>query len=239
MPTDPASIFQHPDSKLHAQRKPKNTIRTPANSDSAQIQDLDAENGQEITQNGSKRAGKPVRKGGPKTKSGKEIAVRNNTRHGILSSNPVIPGVEKPREWKAHLEGVCENLEPVGHLEQQFARRVAMALWQLARLDRHVAAVTAGAIENAGREETFALPIPYGLEDIAGPGLAERRDQPDPSPQELARLRDERIIPRKSELKKIIRYEAHLHRVIDRNLRSIEALQSKRLGVKVYLHRQL
>ncbi len=231
-----------PSEDLHTQKGLRITKPTSSLSDATQIQDHDAENDERGAQNDAERAKRQGQGGGPRTKKGKEAAARRSTKHGILSSNPVIPGVEDPRDWQAHLEGVCEDLEPVGHLEQQFARRVAMALWQLARLDRHVAAVTAGAIENAGRDETVALPVPYGLEDLVDLGQTGRTggsSKPVEDGPSSARIRDERIIPRKGELKKIIRYEAHLHRVIDRNLRALEALQSKRLGVKVYLHRQL
>ena len=55
----------------------------------------------------------------------------------------------------------------------------------------------------------------------------------------FAQQREQRIIPQTSELKKIIRYEAHLHRLIDKTLRIIEALQAKRLGHKVYHVRHL
>jgi hypothetical protein len=41
----------------------------------------------------------------------------NATRHGIRSPAPVVPGVEKKEDWETHLEGIMENLSPVGHLE--------------------------------------------------------------------------------------------------------------------------
>ncbi len=163
---------------------------------------------------------------------------RENTRavtHGITSVSPVIPGVEDPRDWEAHLEGILESLLPEGRLEHVLARRVALSLWQLNRVDRHLVAVTAGFIESAGHGPMSLMPIPHGLEDL----VAKHVDQPDPNPEQLARTRDERLIPQKSDLKKIIRYEAHLHRLVDRNLRCLEAMQSQRLGRLVYLHRHL
>ncbi len=163
---------------------------------------------------------------------------RQNTRavtHGITSVSPVIPGVEQPRDWEAHLEGILESLQPEGRLEGEFARRIALSLWQLNRVDRHITAVTVGFIENAGHGPISVLPIPNGLESL----IAEHIDQPEPGPEHLARMREERLIPPKSELKKIIRYESHLHRLVDRNLRGLEAMQSQRLGRPVYLHRHL
>jgi hypothetical protein len=55
--------------------------------------------------------------GGPKTAQGKAVVRWNATRHGISSPKPVVPGLEKQEEWESHLEGIMENLSPVGHLE--------------------------------------------------------------------------------------------------------------------------
>jgi hypothetical protein len=56
-------------------------------------------------------------KGGPVTQEGKEVVRWNVTRHGISSPKPVVPGLEKQEDWEIHLEGIMENLSPVGHLE--------------------------------------------------------------------------------------------------------------------------
>ena len=55
--------------------------------------------------------------GGPSTQEGKEVVRWNATRHGISSPQPVVPGLEKQEDWETHLEGIMENLSPVGHLE--------------------------------------------------------------------------------------------------------------------------
>jgi hypothetical protein len=54
--------------------------------------------------------------GGPKTAQGKAVVRWNATRHGISSPKPVVPGLEKLEDWETHLEGIMENLSPVGHL---------------------------------------------------------------------------------------------------------------------------
>ncbi len=171
---------------------------------------------------------------------------RENTRavtHGITSVSPVIPGVEEPRDWEAHLEGILESLKPEGRLEAEFARRIALSLWQLNRVDRHLTAVTVGHIESAGQGPLDLLPIPAGLEDLVAshldqPGAGGQAGRSEASSSDRHAVA-ERLIPQKSDLKKIIRYEAHLHRLVDRNLRSLEAMQSQRLGRPVYLHRHL
>jgi hypothetical protein len=75
--------------------------------------------------------------GGPATQNGKEIVRWNATRHGISSPKPVIPGLEKQEDWESHLEGIMENLSPVGHLEVTLTERVALLSWRLHRVTRY------------------------------------------------------------------------------------------------------
>jgi hypothetical protein len=72
--------------------------------------------------------------GGPKTAEGKAVVRWNATRHGISSPKPVVPGLENTEDWKSHLEGIMENLSPVGHLEVTLAERVALLSWRLHRV---------------------------------------------------------------------------------------------------------
>jgi hypothetical protein len=74
--------------------------------------------------------------GGPKTAEGKAVVRWNATRHGITSPKPVVPGLEKPEDWESHLEGIMENLSPVGHLEVTLAERIALLCWRLHRVTR-------------------------------------------------------------------------------------------------------
>jgi hypothetical protein len=61
--------------------------------------------------------GQTCPRGIPATQEGKEVVRWNATRHGISSPKPVVPGSEKQEDWETHLEGIMENLSPVGHLE--------------------------------------------------------------------------------------------------------------------------
>jgi hypothetical protein len=74
--------------------------------------------------------------GGLKTEQGKAVVRWNATRHGISSPKPVVPGLENTEDWKSHLEGIMENLSPVGHLEVTLAERVALLSWRLHRVTR-------------------------------------------------------------------------------------------------------
>lgn len=75
--------------------------------------------------------------GGPATRNGKAIASRNSTRHGLLSENPVVSGVETREGWEDHRAGVMESISPAGHLESTLAERVALLSWRLARVTRY------------------------------------------------------------------------------------------------------
>jgi hypothetical protein len=61
----------------------------------------------------------------------------NATRHGISSPEPVVPSLEKREDWESHLEGIVENLSPVGHLEVTLAERIALLSWRLHRVTRY------------------------------------------------------------------------------------------------------
>src|SRR5215210_3772426 len=75
--------------------------------------------------------------GGPRTEGGKEVARWNATRHGIRSPAPVVPGVEKPEDWEEYLDGMLEDLAPLGSLELALAERVALLSWRLHRVTRY------------------------------------------------------------------------------------------------------
>jgi hypothetical protein len=50
---------------------------------------------------------------------------------------PVVPGLENTEDWENHLEGIMENLSPVGQLEITLAERVALLSWRLHRVTRY------------------------------------------------------------------------------------------------------
>ncbi len=85
-------------------------------------------NGQEIVS---------VNGGGPATERGKAVSKLNATRHGLLSENPVVSGVETREDWEDHRAGVMESISPAGHLESTLAERVALLSWRLARVTRY------------------------------------------------------------------------------------------------------
>ncbi len=65
----------------------------------------------------------------------------NAVRHGGLSIMPVIPPLEREKDWKAHRKGVMASLTPKGHLEAALADRIALLLWRLTRIVRYETAI--------------------------------------------------------------------------------------------------
>ena len=80
-------------------------------------------------------------KRGPKTEEGKAAVSFNAVRHGVLSTTPVIPGLEREEDWQAHRTGVLSSLTPEGYLEMALADRVALLLWRLRRIARYESAI--------------------------------------------------------------------------------------------------
>ncbi len=75
-----------------------------------------------------------VRRGtGPRTKSGKRIASRNATKHGIFSKVVVLPS-ESEAGYKKLLAELRQDRRPVGKLEEILVERLANNEWRRRRL---------------------------------------------------------------------------------------------------------
>ena len=70
---------------------------------------------------------------GPKSKSGKSAVALNGMVHGLRSTKPVLPGLEKEEDWEAHKNAIIAQLAPEGAIEQALADRTALGFWRLAR----------------------------------------------------------------------------------------------------------
>ena len=90
--------------------------------------------------------------GGPKTARGKAVSSQNALAHGIMSTRPVVPGIESADEWDAHRRGIFESYHPVGHAEETCAYRIALLHWRLNRITRFETEEIALALESADEE---------------------------------------------------------------------------------------
>ena len=89
---------------------------------------------------------------GPRTSSGKAISRHNSLRHGLLAAIPVVPGLERQKDWDAHRAGVLASLAPVGHVESVLAERVALQLWRLHRVARYEALAVSSSHETLEKD---------------------------------------------------------------------------------------
>jgi hypothetical protein len=129
----------------------------------------------------------------------------NALRHGILSTSPVIPEIEKQSDWEDHLAGQIAAFKPVGDLELVLTHRIALTLWRLNRL--------------IGFERYALGPSELYLRELT----ALRRGLND------ADARLDRAFPMGS-IERVQRYESHLHRMFLKDLHELEALQARRRG---------
>lgn len=96
-----------------------------------------------------------AKKRGPNTKAGKEVVRQNALQHGILSTTPVIPDVEREEDWEAHRAGLLTSLDPDGHLELELAERIAALTWRLKRVIRYESETITSHQESAEEDRTF------------------------------------------------------------------------------------
>lgn len=69
----------------------------------------------------------------PRTTQGKDRSNRNALKHGIFSQAVLLKG-ESRAEYDALLNGLRENLQPEGTLEEMLVEKLAMDAWRLRRL---------------------------------------------------------------------------------------------------------
>src|SRR5687768_14397835 len=85
------------------------------------------------------------------TEPGPARAAQNALKHGIFSSLPVLPGLEREADWLAHREGIVESLAPEGYLEETLAESAALLFWRLARVARYETAILTHGLEAVDR----------------------------------------------------------------------------------------
>jgi hypothetical protein len=127
----------------------------------------------------------------------------------------VLPSVEDPAAWRAHLDGFLESLTPVGRLELFLAGRIALSAWRLNRAAFFELSVLQPA-------EEFLLSLDDYLEQAVTDGDEDAETLPGghfPTGMMLGG----------ATLDGLQRYEAHIHRLFQKDLHELEALQSRRL----------
>lgn len=125
---------------------------------------------------------------GPKTAEGRAISAQNSLRHGILTTEPVLRGLESEEIWRAHRDGMVTSLAPAGELETHLAERVALTLWRLGRVARYEHEAIALGQERARIDAARAV-ARAGSRSLAA-DLLEEQSPPDlPRDYRMARER--------------------------------------------------
>jgi hypothetical protein len=106
---------------------------------------------------------------GPRTAQGKASSSRNNTRHGLRATTPVIPRLESPEDWEQHRATTIAGLAPITPLEEALAERVALILWRLDRVARYERDVTSQSQDRAPADLATGAACPV-YPDAGGAG---------------------------------------------------------------------
>jgi hypothetical protein len=165
---------------------------------------------------------------GPLTAAGKAKVSRNAVKHGLLSDEPVIDGVEDRRDWERHRQGIIDSLAPEGYLETHLAERVASLLWRLGRVVRYETEMLSTGLDYDYEAETIAI---ISGTDIPSEVIAQH------SPRKTRQFIAARLIPGALTGPPTQRYEAHLHRQWLQTQHELEAMQARRRGESTPLAR--
>ena len=109
---------------------------------------------------------------GPKTPAGKAFSRRNALKHGLFATN--ITDFEElgedPKQYEELLDGLWNQYEPIGKVEEILVERIAFCYWRLKRASRYEHAVNLADRRDyllaELREQAFPADLPLN-EDAA------------------------------------------------------------------------
>ena len=162
---------------------------------------------------------------GPKTPAGKAAASQNAVKHGLRSGAPVIPELESFEEWEVFRDGIVASYAPEGGLETELAEQSAALRWRIRRATRYETDMTAQYLQD----------IPDDMAEAAAYGKRALKIPTEESitPDKVAALITRRGLPSPDVLERVMRYEAHLHRLWVQVHHELEAIQARRKGERV------
>jgi hypothetical protein len=113
---------------------------------------------------------------GPKTPEGKDAVRLNALKHGLLSKETLLPGEDEEALTELD-EGLREELQPVGVLENLLVDQIVSAYWRLSRLIRVEAGIFAlelyGELAKRAREEARSYTKKEGKHDEFAESIAD------------------------------------------------------------------
>lgn len=131
--------------------KPEDQKANPNSESSAQGQPVRAQVSEKRLAANRRNALKST---GPSSDLGKARSSRNALRHGILSTAPVLVGIESLKSWREHQDLIFEAVRPVGYLEEMLAHDLAIVSWKRSRATRCEAKVIVDCMRTAEAELT-------------------------------------------------------------------------------------
>jgi hypothetical protein len=187
---------------------------------------------------------------GPRTPEGKNAVRLNALRHGLLSTEVLLPG-EDGEALSGLGEHLRAELQPVGELENLLVDRVVAALWRLRRLGRVETGIFAWErleelAERAEREakEYEAGDTEWMMEALSTTIIDEKKHEEALTRARLMRSEQEdetatlgrtfaRDADRANAFSKLSRYETAIERQLYRALHELERRQAARRGAGV------
>lgn len=188
---------------------------------------------------------------GPRSRKLKAAVALAHLDHGLASNQIVLP-TKDPAEWQHFHDDVMARFEPDGAVEDALASRVAEVLWRLRRIGRAeqqavdvLQVYRSALIEDRGYLEEYADKQQRlnGEPDPGEPDIDEMMRQRKQweakygvytastiASEHMRRHRETLpvLLPDAPQLELLMRYEAHLMRVLKHSLHELEALQDRR-----------
>lgn len=163
--------------------------------------------------------------GGPKSARGKAVASRNSVKHGLRSNAPVIPELESFEEWEVFRDGIVASYAPEGGLETELAEQSASLRWRIRRASRYETEMTDQYLQDIPDDMAAAAAYAKGALNVP----AEESITLD----KVGALITRRQLPSADVLERVMRYEAHLHRLWVQVHHELEAIQARCKGERV------
>ena len=196
---------------------------------------------------------------GPVTREGKAISSVNARKHGLLSRGVLAPD-EDPAAFEALLERLHGELNPVGQLEEDLVRRIAVQTWRLRRVERVDAEVYAHYCDEVANlapikegksallvqqlNELRAYAAAKSVDRVGGMDtkkyravkaeLEEQYAESQEAEQKLSATLGAAFTEdagKTNAFSKLTRYEAAIERSLHRNLHELQRLQAARKGL--------
>ena len=158
---------------------------------------------------------------GPTSAEGKAVVAKNAIKHGIFAKEVIIDsgdGQEDPAEYHRLLQGLQDDLKPVGQMEQLLVEKIAVNWWRLRRVLRFETGETQRQLCGCNEDAMF---------------FAYQQNQ-DAKAEDIQPFYDYehrvRSLPSEEALNKVIKYDVSIERSISRNLAMLKDLQRQRVS---------